>query len=50
MPDQLDTWIQAAQQSAYSAFRSFANGIQDDYDAVKAALILDISNGHDKLI
>ena len=45
LPEQLDQWIQEAQASSYAAFRSFAKGIQDDYDAIKAALILDISNG-----
>ena len=38
-------WIKNAQKSDYAAFRSFANGIQDDYNAIKAALTLDISNG-----
>ena len=45
LPQHLDLWIKAAQLSTYSAFRSFANGILDDYNAIKAALSLDISNG-----
>lgn len=45
LPQLLDHWIKDAQSSNYSAFRSLANGIQDDYNAIKAALTLDISNG-----
>jgi len=45
LPQLLDLWIKSAKESDYSAFRSFANGIQDDYNAIKAALTLDISNG-----
>jgi transposase len=43
--DQFDAWLQAALHSPLRELRSFARGIQRDYDAVLAALRLPWSNG-----
>lgn len=43
--DKLDTWLDDAQSSAIAHLRSFANGLRQDYDAVRAALIHEWSNG-----
>lgn len=45
LPDQLDSWLETAKNSSIKAFQSFAKGLQEDYDAVKNGLTLDISNG-----
>ncbi|MEO1509202.1 MAG: ISL3 family transposase [Cyanobacteria bacterium J06633_23] len=45
LPKQLDSWLEKAKNSTVKAFQSFAKGIEDDYDAVKAGLTLDVSNG-----
>lgn len=45
LPDQLDLWLSAAKSSSLPTFERFAQGIRDDYEAVKAALILPWSNG-----
>jgi len=39
---ELSTWIEEAQKTP---FRSFANGLSDDWDAVKAAIVEPWSNG-----
>jgi len=44
-PDQLDTWLERATASGLQAFKSFANGLRADYDAVKAGITLRWSNG-----
>jgi len=44
-PDQLDTWLERAAASCLQAFKSFANGLQTDYDAVKAGITLPWSTG-----
>ncbi len=44
-PDQLNAWIDQATGSKISALKSFANGLQQDFEAVKAALSLEWSNG-----
>jgi len=45
LPSQLDDWLQAAKTSAIKAFHSFAKGLEEDYDAVKAGMTLEVSNG-----
>jgi len=45
LPQNLDTWLQRAKNSALKPFQSFAKGLLDDYEAVKAALTLEVSNG-----
>lgn len=44
-PEGLDNWIEAAKNSTIKAFQSFSKGIEEDYDAVKAGVTLEISNG-----
>ncbi len=41
----LDGWINDAKECQASAMKTFANGLQRDYDAVKAAVSLKWSNG-----
>ena len=41
----LDTWIAKALESDIPALKNFAKGLQQDYDAVKAAVSLKWSNG-----
>ena len=41
----LDLWLDRAKNSALRPFKSFAKGLLDDYEAVKAALTLEVSNG-----
>jgi transposase len=43
--DKLDPWLDDAQSSSIAQLRSFANGLRQDYDAVKASLIYEWSNG-----
>ncbi|MDV3348600.1 ISL3 family transposase [Leptothoe sp. LEGE 181152] len=45
LPKQLDSWLEKAKNSTVKAFQSFAKGIEDDYEAVKAGMTLDVSNG-----
>ncbi|MEL6385358.1 MAG: ISL3 family transposase [Cyanobacteria bacterium J06626_18] len=45
LPEQLDNWLARAKDSSVKAFQSFAKGLSDDYDAVKAGVTLDVSNG-----
>lgn len=44
-PDQLDTWLERAAASCLQAFKSFANGLRADYEAVKAGVTLSWSTG-----
>ncbi len=44
-PDQLDAWLSQAQASVLSDFRNFANGLRQDYAAVRGALLYSWSNG-----
>jgi transposase len=44
-PGQLETWLERATASGLQAFKSFANGLRADYDAVKAGLTLPWSTG-----
>ncbi len=43
--DQLDTWLNDVTDSGISILRNFATGLRRDYDAVKAALSFEWSNG-----
>jgi transposase len=45
LPQNLDLWLEQAKSSSYKLFQSFATGIKDDYDAVKAGVTLEVSNG-----
>lgn len=45
LPDGLDAWLKTALNSSVKALRSFAKGLEEDYDAVKAGLTLEVSNG-----
>lgn len=45
LPEQLDSWLETAKTSSMKAFQSFAKGLEEDYDAVKAGLTLEVSNG-----
>ena len=45
LPEQLDDWLTDALNSSIKAFESFAKGLQEDYDAVKAGVTLEVSNG-----
>lgn len=44
-PEQLDDWLTDALNSSIKAFESFAKGLHEDYDAVKAGVTLEVSNG-----
>jgi len=43
--EQLDTWLARVETSGLAPVVSFANGIRKEYDAVKAGLTLEWSNG-----
>ncbi len=43
--EKLDAWLEEASKSGYQIWRSFAAGLAQDYDAVRAALRLNWSNG-----
>ncbi len=45
LPKQLESWLEKAKASTVKAFQSFAKGLDEDYDAVKAGMSLDVSNG-----
>ncbi len=44
-PDALDPWLQRATTSTLEALQRFANGLHDDYEAVKAGVTLPWSTG-----
>ena len=44
-PGQLERWIERATASGLQAFKSFANGLRADYEAVKAGVTLSWSTG-----
>ncbi|MGH8257931.1 MAG: ISL3 family transposase, partial [Steroidobacteraceae bacterium] len=44
-PDRLDPWLNQAVRSTLRPLRSFARHLSIDYDAVRAAVTLDWSNG-----
>lgn len=41
----LDSWLQSCQTSQVSRLKNFAQGIKDDYEVVKAALLMPWSSG-----
>jgi len=45
LPQDLDSWLEKAANSSVRAFQRFAKGLKEDYDAVKAGLTLEVSNG-----
>ncbi len=45
LPQQLDVWLEQALSSSMKLFQGFAQGLKEDYAAVKASLMSDISNG-----
>ena len=45
LPAQLDNWLEKAKNTTVKAFQSFAKGLGEDYDAVKAGVTLEVSNG-----
>jgi len=45
LPEDLDSWLEKARNSSVKAFQTFAKGLKEDYDAVKAGLTLEVSNG-----
>lgn len=45
LPENLDSWLEKAKRSTVKAFQSFAKGLSEDYDAVKAGITLEVSNG-----
>jgi transposase len=42
---QLDTWLTHVEEQEVSELKTFARGLQKDYDAVKAGLTLEWNNG-----
>lgn len=44
-PAQLDDWLEAAEESAASELKSFARSLKQDYEAVRAALSYEWSQG-----
>lgn len=44
-PEQLDSWLEDAAQSGLSALRSLADGLREDYAALRAVPTLSWSNG-----
>jgi transposase len=44
-PDDLDTWLERAMASPVAPLQRFATGLCADYDAVKAGITLEWSNG-----
>ena len=45
LPKKLDDWLDKAKNSSIKAFENFAQSLEDEYDAVKAGVTLEISNG-----
>ncbi|MCU0552310.1 MAG: ISL3 family transposase [Leptolyngbya sp. Prado105] len=45
LAEQLDVWLEQALSSSMKLFQGFAQGLKEDYAAVKASLMTDISNG-----
>ena len=45
LPQHLDNWLELAKNSLLKPFQSFAKGLIDDYEAVRAGLTLEVSNG-----
>nr|WP_231510452.1 transposase [Fischerella sp. PCC 9605] len=45
LPSELDAWLNKAKNSSVSLLRSFAVGLESDYDAVKTGVTMSVSNG-----
>ncbi len=45
LPEGFENWLEQAKSSSIKAFQSFAAGLKEDYEAVKAGLTLEVSNG-----
>ena len=45
LADTLDTWLEEAEQCGLKVFKNFAAGLRRDYEAVKAALTYEWSQG-----
>jgi transposase len=45
LPEQLDEWLEQAISSAVGLFQRFAQGLKEDYAAVKASRMTSVSNG-----
>lgn len=45
LPQQLDVWLEQAMRSSMGLFQRFAQGLKEDYAAVKASLTTWVSNG-----
>ena len=45
LPERLDDWLKQALNSSIKAFQNFAKSLMEDYDAVKAGVTLEVSNG-----
>ena len=45
LPERLDDWLKQAMNSSIKAFQNFAKSLMGDYDAVKAGVTLEVSNG-----
>jgi transposase len=45
LSEQLDEWLEQAMSSSVGLFQRFAQGLKEDYAAVKASLITGVSNG-----
>ena len=43
--EQFDAWLERAEQSEFPPFIRFARSLRDDYNAVKAGVMLATSNG-----
>jgi transposase len=43
--EKLDEWLNRVEQQGVTELQSFSNGLKKDYDAVKAGLTLERSNG-----
>ena len=43
--EQFDRWLERAEQSQIVPFERFARSLKEDYDAVKAGVTLETSNG-----
>ena len=43
--DRLDDWLRRVQESHLPELQSFARGVEEDYEAVKAGLTLALNNG-----
>ncbi|GFE69058.1 hypothetical protein CFPU101_16680 [Chroococcus sp. FPU101] len=44
-PEKFDLWLERAIQSQIRPFQRFAEGLKEDYQAVKFAMTLNVSNG-----